>query len=376
MNKRIYLSPPYQTGLEKQYIERALESNWLAPVGPDLEAFEKEICCFVDVPYAAALSSGTAAIHLALLIAGISEGDHVICSTFTFGGSAFPITYIGATPVFVDSDRSSWNIDPDLFSHAVNDLKSKGKPAKAAIVVHLYGQSADLNPIINTCQENNIVLIEDAAESLGSFYNNKHTGSMGRFGILSFNGNKIITSSGGGMLIGQNKDDIDLARFYSTQARDTAAHYEHSKIGYNYRMSNIVAAIGRAQLNTIGDRAQKRKKIFMRYAEAFAEISDISFMPIAEYGRPNYWLTCITLNAIKTKATPEDIRLALESENIESRPLWKPMHLQPVFKNCPSYTNGVSENLFKTGLCLPSGTAMSEEDLNRVISSLRKAVID
>jgi pyridoxal phosphate-dependent aminotransferase EpsN len=332
------------------------------------------MCAYTGASYAAALSSGTAAIHLALLIIGVKPGDEVLCPTFTFAGSAFPVTYTGATPVFIDSEKESWNMDPDMLDSALTDRIKKGKEPKAVIVVHLYGQSANTDAIAAVCEKHGVVLIEDAAESLGSLYKTRHTGTIARFGILSFNGNKIITTSGGGMLLGCNKADIDKARFFATQARDPAPYYEHTNIGYNYRMSNIVAAIGRGQLTAIEERVQRKREIFEYYRTALGDIEGIGFMPAPDWGRSNRWLTCITLDHKKISVTPLEINRRMEEQNIECRPLWKPMHLQPVFKDCPAYTNGVSEDLFKTGLCLPSGTAMTGENLSRVVSCLRAII--
>lgn len=373
MKKRIYLSPPHMNGKELKLVQSAFKSNWIAPVGPDINAFEKEMCEYTGAKASVALSSGTAALHLALLISGISAKDEVFCSSFTFAGSAFPVLYVGATPVFIDSEKQSWNMDPQLFEEAVKDRIKRKKKPKAAIVVHLYGQSADLDPLMEICKKYGILLIEDAAESLGATYKGKHTGTLAPLGVYSFNGNKIITTSGGGMLVGHNQKQIELARFYSTQARDKASYYEHSHIGYNYRMSNIAAAIGRGQLKTIEERVRKKRKIFEFYKKNLSSIPGIDFIPYAGYGRSNHWLTCIILNPKNTNISPEEIRQYLEKQNIESRPLWKPMHLQPIFKNYPSYENGVSENLFKNGLCLPSGTSLSDDDLERIVGCIKKA---
>lgn len=395
MSPRLYLSPPHLSGRELEYVNEAFASNWVAPIGPMVDAFEKEMCAYTGSPHAAALSSGTAALHLALLLLDVKPGDEIICSSFTFAGSAFPITYCGATPVFVDSEPESWNMDPNLLEACIKDRVAKGKKPKAVIVVHLYGNSADMDPIMEICSRHDIPVIEDAAESLGTLYKGKHTGTLTRFGVLSFNGNKIITTSGGGMLLGRNKDDIGKARFYATQARDPAPHYEHTKIGYNYRMSNIAAAIGRGQLTTIEERVKRKRALFERYRKELGGIEGITFMPEPDRGRANRWLTCMTVETLRPFDTSagsvqrklrasqgpareskglkvEKIRKALEEENIECRPLWKPMHLQPVFKHCPAYTNGVSENLFNRGLCLPSGTAMSEDDQMRVVMRVKK----
>ncbi|MBN1127408.1 MAG: aminotransferase class I/II-fold pyridoxal phosphate-dependent enzyme [Chitinispirillaceae bacterium] len=374
MNNRIYLSPPHLSGKELDHVHEAFASNWIAPIGPMVDAFEKEMCGYTGSPYAAAVSSGTAALHLALMLLGVKQGDEVLCSSFTFAGSAFPITYCGAVPVFVDGEERSWNMDPELLETAIRDRMRQGKTPKACIVVHLYGQSADMDAIMGVCGQYAIPVIEDAAESLGAFYGKKHTGTIAPLGVLSFNGNKIMTTSGGGMLVGKDKAMIERARFLATQARENAAHYEHKETGYNYRMSNIVAAIGRGQLAVLEERVAKKREVFTRYRETLAHIPGVGFMPEPPWGRANRWLTCMTLDPALCKATPETIRLALEQENIESRPLWKPMHLQPVFNGCPAYTSGVSEKLFSTGLCLPSGTAMSEADQMRVVTRISSMV--
>ncbi len=361
-------------GTEREFVSRAFDSNWIAPVGPDIDAFEQEIVNYTSASYAGAVISGTAAIHLALMLLNIEQSDEVICSSFTFAGSVFPVLYGGATPVFVDSEESSWNMDPNLLESAIKKSIKKGKKPKAIILVHLYGQSADIDPIMAIAGRYEIPLIEDAAESMGGLYKGKHTGTFGRFGIFSFNGNKIITTSGGGVLVGKNSEDIERARYLATQARSPAVHYEHTCVGYNYRMSNIVAAIGRGQLSVLDQRVERKRAIFERYRSALEEIDGVGFMPEPVWSRSNRWLTCITLNPAKIKKTHEELRLALESENIESRPLWKPMHLQPVFSHYPAFTNSVSETLFQRGLCLPSGTGMSDDDLTRTIDTVRSVL--
>jgi dTDP-4-amino-4,6-dideoxygalactose transaminase len=366
-NERIYLSPPHMSGKELEFVRQAFASNWIAPVGPDIDAFERDVCNFIGAKHAVAVSSGTAALHLALQLCGVGEGDVVACSTFTFAGSAFPITYCKAIPVFIDSERQSWNMDPNLFEDAVKAWVKKGKPIKAVIVVHLYGQAADLDPINEICKRHKIVLIEDAAESLGATYKGKHTGTFGAMGIFSFNGNKIVTTSGGGMLVSDDGSIVEKARFLATQARDPFPHYEHSHVGYNYRLSNICAAIGRAQLDMLNNKTDLKRRIFDYYHRELSPMPGISFMPEASYGKSNRWLTCITVDQRLFGTTGEKIRLALERENIESRPLWKPMHLQPVFKHYPAFITGVSQDLFEKGLCLPSGTQLSDEDLERIV---------
>lgn len=374
MNKRIYLSPPHMGGHELSAINDVFASNWIAPVGPDITAFEKEMCDYTEAPYAVALSSGTAAIHLALLLCGVRPGDDVLCSTFTFAGSVFPVRYCGAVPVFIDSERTSWNMDPELLETVIRERTKSGKKPSAVIAVHLYGQSADIRRIAEICERFAINLIEDAAESVGGFFEGKHTGTFGRFGVFSFNGNKIMTTSGGGMLIGKNREDIKRARYLSTQAREDLPYYEHLTIGYNYRMSNVLAAIGRGQLKTLEKHILRRKEIFNFYNETFASLDAIEMMPIASWGRPNYWLTCILLDKEKTDVTPEGLRLALETERIESRPLWKPMHLQPVFRDAKIYSKGVSDRLFEQGLCLPSGSSLTQEQLNAITKVVKKCL--
>lgn len=370
MNKRIYLSPPHMSGVEIEMVANAFAANWIAPVGPDLTAFEQEICAYTGAPHAVALSSGTAAIHLALKQCGVRPGDHVVCSSFTFGGSAFPIAYCGGIPVFIDSDLRTWNMDPNLFEKAVSELISNGKKPKAVLIVHLYGIPADLDPIIEISRSHGIAVIEDAAESLGAQYKGNQTGTIGDFGIYSFNGNKIITTSGGGVVVGHNREALEKIRFWSTQARDDAPHYQHSEIGFNYRMSNIIAAIGRGQLTVLNERVNEKRKINTWYRQLFDGVDGVKLMP--DYEQGNHWLTCIVIDERSAGFSREDIHLAFERENIESRPLWKPMHCQPVFSGIPSFTNGVSEQLFAQGLCLPSGTAMDDLDRERIEQVLAK----
>ncbi len=371
-NNKIWLSPPHMGGDELKYVKEAFDTNWIAPLGPHVDAFEDEICDYLDVKYATALSSGTAAIHLALIMIGVKSGDEVICQSMTFSASANPIVYQQATPVFVDSEKETWNMDPDLLEFAINDRLKKGKKPKAVIVVHLYGQSAKLNEIISICNKYNIPIIEDAAEALGSEYFGKKLGTFGDFGILSFNGNKIITTSGGGMLINRDNELNDKTKFLSTQARDDAPHYEHSHIGYNYRMSNILAAIGRGQLKVLQKRINEKRKTFNFYKNHFAQLPGVEFQPELKDSISNKWLTALTINPKVAGTNREIIRKAMEKNNIDSRPLWKPMHLQPIFKGAPKYVNGVSEDLFNNGLCLPSGTSLNESDLNRICSTFSK----
>lgn len=366
MSKKIWLSPPHMGGEELKYVNDAFESNWIAPLGPHVNEFEKEVCNYIGIKHATALSSGTAAIHLALIILGVKAGDEVICQSFTFSASANPIVYQQATPVFVDSEKDSWNIDPELLKDAIEDRIKKGKKPKAVILVHLYGQAAKLDEIVAICKNYEIPLIEDAAEALGGEYKNKKLGTFGKFGILSFNGNKIITTSGGGMLISKEEELIKQAKFLATQARDDAPHYEHSQIGYNYRMSNVLAAIGRGQLKILEKRVKEKRKIYDYYFDKLASLPGIEFQPELEDSISNKWLTALTINPDLSGTNREEIRITFNRENIDSRPLWKPMHLQPVFKDAPSYLNGISQKLFEDGLCLPSGTNLSQDDLVRI----------
>ena len=369
--KRIYLSPPHMGPAEREMLLDAFDSNWIAPIGPHVDAFEREFCETVGVPYAAALSSGTAALHLALLTLGVGPGDEVIVSSFTFVTTANAVMYVGATPVFIDSDPVSWNMDPGLLGEELESAAKRGKLPKAVIVVDLYGQCADYGPIIETCERYGVPVVEDAAEALGATYKEKPAGSFGAVATFSFNGNKIITTSGGGMLVSLNAGMVERARHLATQAKDPAPHYQHSEIGYNYRMSNLLAAVGRGQLRVLKDRVSRKREIFQFYQRAFGDLPGLSFMPIASYGEPNYWLTCILVDPDRFGATREDIRQALEKENIESRPLWKPMHLQPIFKDCRVRSGSVAEGIFRDGLCLPSGTALTDVELKRIAEVFR-----
>ncbi|EOU1135920.1 aminotransferase class I/II-fold pyridoxal phosphate-dependent enzyme [Clostridium perfringens] len=363
-------------GLEEVFVKEAFDTNWIAPLGANVDGFEKELSEYVGSKTGAALASGTAAIHMALKAVGVEKGDKVFCSSLTFAASCNPIIYEGGIPVFIDSEPESHNMSPVALEKAFKDYEEKGEMPKAVIVVNLYGQSADMDKIMEICKKYNAPIIEDAAESLGATYKGKHSGTFGDYGIYSFNGNKIITTSGGGMLVSNNEEGIAKVRFWSTQARDKARHYEHTQLGYNYRMSNIVAGIGRGQLRVLEDRIAKKKEIFETYKEAFKDIEDIEMMPVCEYGKPNYWLTTITLNE-KSKVKPLDIILALEKENIESRPIWKPMHIQPYYKEYDFYSHNdedkvsVSEDIFNRGICLPSDTKMSNHDMDRVIRIIK-----
>lgn len=375
-NKRIYLASPHMGGLEEVFVKEAFDTNWIAPLGANVDGFEKELSEYVGSKTGAALASGTAAIHMALKAVGVKKGDKVFCSSLTFAASCNPIIYEGGIPVFIDSELESHNMSQVALEKAFKAYEEKGEMPKAVIVVNLYGQSADMDKIMEICKKYNVPIIEDAAESLGATYKGKHSGTFGEYGIYSFNGNKIITTSGGGMLVSNNEEGIAKVRFWSTQARDKARHYEHTELGYNYRMSNIVAGIGRGQLRVLEDRIAKKKEIFETYKEAFKEIEDIEMMPVCEYGEPNYWLTTITLSE-NSKVKPLDIILALEKENIESRPIWKPMHIQPYYKEYEFYSHNdeeeisVSEDIFNRGVCLPSDTKMIKEEQERVIEIIK-----
>lgn len=373
MNQRIYLSSPHMGGDEIKFVQEAFDTNWISPVGPHLVQFEKELAAYSEVPHCAALSSGTAAIHLALLILGVKTGDEVICSSFTFSGSCNPVAYVGATPVFVDSEPSTWNMDPELLQHAIEDRikKNKAKP-KAIIVVHLYGMPAHIEVIKSIADRYEIPLIEDAAEAMGSTYKGIKLGSFGSLGVYSFNGNKIITTSGGGALISAHEPWIHQARFLATQARDPAPYYQHSQIGYNYRLSNVCAGIGRGQLKVLDLRVKQRRAVFEFYLETLSDFREVDFLHEPDNMFSNRWLTTALFDP--RKVLPDELRLELEKKNIETRPLWKPMHLQPVFKNCPAYINGVSEDLFNRGLCLPSGSNLNSDQLRFVGESLREFI--
>lgn len=373
MSERIYLSPPHMGGDEIKFVQEAFDTNWVSPAGPHIDAFEKELAQYNGIEYCAALSSGTAAIHLALIILGVERGDEVICSTFTFSGSCNPIIYLGATPVFVDSESDTWNLDPDLLEEAIVARIKVGKKPKAIILVHLYGMPAKINLISEIAKKYEIPIVEDAAEALGSTYSNQKLGTFGDLGVYSFNGNKIITTSGGGALVSRNEKWIQKARFLATQARDQAAHYQHSEIGYNYRLSNISAGIGRGQLQVLDQRVARKRQIFEKYRSALAGLP-VSFQPEQGGSFSNRWLTTVVLNSENQLVKPLDIIQNLEKHNIESRPLWKPMHLQPVFKSAPAFVNGVSERLFKNGLCLPSGTAMNEREVEDVVTKVQEVI--
>ncbi len=372
--QRIYLSSPHMGGNELKYIHEAFDHNWIVPLGPNVDGFERELCQVTGAGYAAALSSGTAAIHLALIMLGVGPGDEVICPTFTFSATVNPIVYQGAVPVFVDSGYSTWNICVNETRRAIEDRIRMGRKPKALMVVHLYGQSAKMQELMELAVQFDLPVIEDAAEALGATYQGQALGTFGKLGILSFNGNKIITTSGGGALLINDQTLIEKARFLATQARDNAPHYQHSQIGYNYRMSNIVAGIGRGQLEVLTERVNRRREIFEYYQKSLAHLPAISFSPELPGTAGNRWLTCIVIDEAKSGGiTRETIRLALGEQNIESRPLWKPMHLQPVFAQYPYYgSRNVAEDLFNRGLCLPSGSNLPQSDLERITGIVRE----
>lgn len=376
MTERIYLSPPHLSGDEHRFVSDAIDSNWIAPLGPHVDAFEAELAERIGVAEAAALASGTSAIHLALILSGVGTGDDVLCSTLTFVASANPIVYTGARPIFIDSDPVTWTIDPDLVSEEVQRRAKVGRIPKALVAVDLNGQCADYSRLEGICSEYGIVLIEDAAESLGSTAFGLPAGSFGDFGILSFNGNKIITTSGGGALLSNNREAVGRSRFLASQARDPAPHYEHSETGYNYRLSNILASVGRAQLRALDDRVAARRANFAHYTRGLGDLTGLAFMPEAEYGVSNRWLTTITIDPDEFGASRDDVRIALEAQNIEARPLWKPLHLQPAFEGAPIVGGQVAKALFDVGLCLPSGSALTEAQLDRVIVRIRELAAD
>jgi pyridoxal phosphate-dependent aminotransferase EpsN len=377
--ERIFLSPPHLGGAEQRRVAEAFASNYIAPVGPQLSAFERKFAEHLGGGHCVAVSSGTAALHLALRLAGVGPGHEVLCSDLTFIGSVTPILFQGATPVFVDSEPGSWNLDPALAVQEIERRAKSGRPPKALVLVHLYGQAADFDPVAAACAAHGVELIEDAAESLGATYKDRQTGTLARMGVFSFNGNKIITTGGGGMFASRDTALAEQARFLSTQAREPGAHYEHATWGYNYRLGNVPAAIGLGQMEVLPERVRRKREIFAAYAERLGDLEEISFMPEAAWGVSNRWLTCLTLGRDREEglALREKLRLALEAENIESRPVWKPMHLQPVFKDAAFVGDpgrAVSADLFWRGLCLPSGTGMSDADLDRVCGVARRTL--
>jgi len=367
---RIYLSPPHLGTHERDLLIEALDSGWIAPLGPQLDAFEAEFAASIEADHAVGVVSGTAALHLALLVLGVGAGDDVLVPTMTFAATANAVTYVGARPCFIDSEPSSWNVDPELLDLELSERAARDALPKAAIIVDLYGQCADYNRIVPLFHKYGIPIIEDAAEALGAKYDDRPAGSFGAISIFSFNGNKIITTSGGGMLVSPNREWVERARYLATQARDPAPHYQHSQIGYNYRLSNLLAAVGRGQLLRLPERVEARRATNRFYRQALAGVSGIQFMPEIDGGRSTFWLTCILIDEQETGVTPDDIRQHLESLDIESRPVWKPMHLQPVFHGNPMREGAVAEDLFKRGLCLPSGSSLSEPDKERIVAEL------
>lgn len=369
---KIWLSSPHIGTNEQVYVDEAFRTNWIAPMGPNVNAFEESISNYLGSGvYASALSSGTSALHLALEMLGVGNGDEVLCQSFTFAASANPICYLGATPVFIDSETDTWNISPELLEQAIKDRVAIYKKPKAIIAVHLYGMPYKIDEVRKIADRYEIPIVEDSAEALGSTYKNEKCGTFGDIGILSFNGNKIITTSGGGALIAKNKQYIDEALFLATQARDDAPHYQHSAVGYNYRMSNVLAGIGRGQMEVLSDRVAARRLNYHFYFKHLSELKDIDFLDEPKENQSNRWLSCILTPSFESRET---LRIALLNENIESRPLWKPLHMQPVFKNAPNYVDDTSENLFERGLCLPSGSNLSEEDLNLVVEIIKKEI--
>lgn len=377
--KKIYLSPPHMNGREQDYISEAFDTNWIAPLGPNVDAFENELAAYASVKGAAAVSSGTAAIHLALRLLDVKAGDRVFCSSLTFVASANPIVYVGATPVFIDSEPESWNMSPEALTRALEEADRERTLPKAVIVVNLYGQSARMDEVIAACNRYDVPVIEDAAESLGSTYKGQASGTFGRFGIYSFNGNKIITTSGGGMLVSNDVEALRKAQFLATQARDPAPHYQHSELGYNYRMSNLLAGVGRAQLQVLDDRVNARRAVFDRYYESLSELRGIRFMPELADTRSNRWLTVMTINPVEAGRNVTDLLLALVEENIEARPVWKPLHTQPLFEQARYYPHHANESFseyaFQYGICLPSGSALTEEDQDRVIHCVKDVML-
>jgi pyridoxal phosphate-dependent aminotransferase EpsN len=371
--KRILLSIPHMGGAEESYVREAFASNWLSTVGPNLDAFEEEFAECIGRP-SVALSSGTAAIHLGLRVLGVGPGDVVFCSTLTFSASANPIRYLGAEPVFIDSDYKTWNMDPSLLAEALNRAAKVGKLPKAVVVVHLYGQCADMDPIREACACYGIPILEDAAEALGATYKTRRAGVLGDVAAFSFNGNKIITTTGGGMLVSHNPAWVEKARFWSQQARDPGLAFQHSELGYNYRMSNVLAGIGRGQLEVLDRRVEQRREIAFRYKDAFSDLAGISLMPQACFGLHINWLSCFLIDEKAVKCSRNELIMALDDANVESRPVWKPMHLQPLYAGCEIVGGQVAEDLFSSGICLPSSSSLSQEEQLHVVNSVRRAV--
>lgn len=376
-NKRIFLSSPHMGGLEKKFIKEAFDTNWIAPLGPNVDNFEKEVAQYVEIDNAAALVSGTSAIHLAIKLLGIKKGDMVFCSDLTFAATCNPIIYENATPVFIDSEYESLNMSPKALKNAFEFYEKKDIIPKAVIVVHLYGQSANMDEIVEICSKYNVPIIEDAAESLGATYKGKQTGTIGKYGIYSFNGNKIITTSGGGMIVSNDEKDIKKVRFWATQSRDNKRYYHHTELGYNYRMSNVVAGIGRGQIRILDERINQKKNIYESYKEGFKDIKEIEMQPICDYGNPNYWLSVATISS-ESNVKPLDIILKLEEHSIESRHIWKPMHIQPYYEKYDFFSSldnnesSISEDIFNRGICLPSDTKMTQEEINKIIEIVKE----
>ena len=369
--EKIFLSSPHMSdeGYEMKFIKEAFDSNWIAPLGENVNEFENELAKLVGIKSAAALNTGTAAIHMALKLAGVGEGDIVFCQSLTFSATANPIIYQKAIPVFIDSDYETWNMSPKALEEAFEKYAKLEKIPKAVVVVHIYGLSADMDKIVGLCKKYNVTLIEDAAESLGTLYKGKYTGTIGTYGIFSFNGNKIITTSGGGMIVSDKEESIKKVKFWATQSRDIARYYQHSELGFNYRLSNVLAGIGRGQLKILKQRVEKKKYIFEFYKRALGELDGVTMMPINEWNKPNYWLSCMILSGM---VRPTDIILELEKENIEARPIWKPMHMQPFFESYDFIGEGVSQKLFENGVCLPSDTKMTDHDLDRIATIIKE----
>ena len=370
--KRILLSVPHMGGAEQGYVREAFVSNWLSTVGPNITAFEQKFTNRIGLP-AAALASGTAAIHLGLRLLGIGPGDEVFCSTLTFAASCNPIRYLGAEPVFLDSDYATWNLDPNILEDALHQRANRNKLPRALVVVHLYGQCSNMEPILSVCQRYGVPVLEDAAEALGATYGNRQAGTLGDLGVFSFNGNKIITTTGGGMLVSRNAAWIEKARFWAQQARDPGLAYEHSELGYNYRMSNVLAGIGRGQLEVLDERVEQRRRIAFQYRDAFADLPGIQLMPQAPYGVHTNWLSCFLIDENTFGCSRDGLIRALEEGNVESRPVWKPMHLQPLYTSCECYGGEVAQDLFRRGICLPSASSLTSDDQQHVIDVVRKS---
>jgi pyridoxal phosphate-dependent aminotransferase EpsN len=369
---RVHLSVPHMGGTEERYVREAIATNWLSTVGPNIDAFEAEFSRRIGLP-AVAVSSGTAALHLGLRLLGVGPGDEVFSPTLTFVASVNPIAYLGATPVFLDSERASWNLDPDVLEHALAARARAGRMPKALVVVHLFGQSADMDPLVALCERYGVLLLEDAAEALGTLYRGRPAGTIASVGAFSFNGNKIITTTGGGMLVAHDADRVRKARFWSTQARDPGLAYQHTEMGYNYRMSNLLAGIGRGQLEVLDDRVARRRAIAFRYRDAFADLPGITLMPQADYGVHTNWLSCFLIDSDRFGAARDEVIAELDRANIEARPVWKPMHLQPLYAGAERFGGAVAEDLFNRGICLPSSSSLTSEDQDRVIEVVRAA---